>query len=57
MPLGWRVHRKVERIIREELDAFGAQEVLMPVLTPAELWEASGGRHPGALQAQGPHGP
>jgi prolyl-tRNA synthetase len=42
MPLGWRVHRKVERIIREELDAFGAQEVLMPVLTPAELWEESG---------------
>ncbi len=42
MPLGWRVHRKVEQIIREELDAFGAQEVLMPVLTPAELWEATG---------------
>jgi prolyl-tRNA synthetase len=42
MPLGWRVHRKVEQVIREELDAFGAQEVLMPVLTPAELWEASG---------------
>jgi prolyl-tRNA synthetase len=42
MPLGWRVHRKVEAIIRDELDAFGAQEVLMPVLTPAELWEATG---------------
>jgi prolyl-tRNA synthetase len=42
MPLGWRVHRKVEQVIREELDAFGAQEVLMPVLTPAELWEATG---------------
>ena len=42
MPLGWRVHRKVEQIIREELDAFGAQELLMPVLTPAELWEATG---------------
>jgi prolyl-tRNA synthetase len=41
MPLGWRVHRKVEAVIREELDAFGAQEVLMPVLTPAELWEAT----------------
>jgi prolyl-tRNA synthetase len=41
MPLGWRVHRKVEQVIREELDAFGAQEVLMPVLTPAELWEAT----------------
>jgi prolyl-tRNA synthetase len=42
LPLGWRVHRKVEDIIREELDAFGAQEILMPVLTPAELWEATG---------------
>src|SRR2546426_6139169 len=42
LPLGWRVHRKVEQIIREELDAFGAQEILCPVLTPAELWEATG---------------
>src|SRR3954451_1723568 len=42
MPLGCRVHRKVEQVIREELDAFGAQEILMPVLTPAELWEATG---------------
>jgi prolyl-tRNA synthetase len=42
LPLGWRVHRKVERIIREEQDAIGAQEMLMPVLTPAELWEQSG---------------
>src|SRR5262249_18865077 len=42
LPLGWRVHRKVEQIIREELDAIGAQEMLMPVLTPAELWEATG---------------
>src|SRR5437588_4728678 len=42
-PLGWRVHRKIEQIIREELDAFGAQEWLAPVLTPVELWEATGG--------------
>src|SRR5438105_12297392 len=41
-PLGWRVHRKVEQIIREELDAIGAQEWLAPVLTPVELWEATG---------------
>ena len=41
-PLGWRVHRKIEQIIREELDAFGAQEWLAPVLTPVELWEATG---------------
>jgi prolyl-tRNA synthetase len=39
LPLGWRVHRKVEQIIREELDAIGAQEWFAPVLTPAELWE------------------
>jgi prolyl-tRNA synthetase len=42
MPLGWRVHRKVEQIIREEMDAIGGQEMLMPVLTPAELWKESG---------------
>jgi prolyl-tRNA synthetase len=42
LPLGWRVHEKVVQIIREEMDAIGGQEMLMPVLTPAELWEASG---------------
>ncbi len=44
LPLGWRVHRKVERIIREEMDAIGSQEMFAPVLTPAELWEKTG-RH------------
>ena len=42
LPLGWRVHEKVVQIIREEMDAIGAQEMLMPVLTPAELWQATG---------------
>ncbi len=42
LPLGWRVYRKVEQIIREEQDAIGAQEMLMPVLTPLELWQQSG---------------
>jgi prolyl-tRNA synthetase len=42
LPLGWRVHQKVADIIREELGTFGAQEMLAPVLTPAELWERSG---------------
>ncbi|MGE5274547.1 MAG: proline--tRNA ligase [Verrucomicrobiota bacterium] len=42
LPLGWRIHRKVEQIIREEMDAIGGQEWLCPVLTPAELWEQSG---------------
>src|SRR5689334_20928772 len=42
MPLGWRVHRRIEQVIREEMDAIGGQEMLMPVLTPAELWETTG---------------
>jgi prolyl-tRNA synthetase len=42
LPLGWRVHQKVVQIIREEMDAIGDQEMLCPVLTPAELWERSG---------------
>jgi prolyl-tRNA synthetase len=42
LPLGWRVHQKVVQIIREEMDALGAQEMLCPVLTPAELWERTG---------------
>src|SRR5579872_6976685 len=42
LPLGWRVHRKVEQIIREEQDRIGAQEMLMPVLTPFELWQQTG---------------
>ena len=37
-----RTHEKVVGIIREEMNAFGAQELLMPVLTPAELWKATG---------------
>jgi prolyl-tRNA synthetase len=42
LPLGWRVHQKIVQIVREEMDAIGSQEMLMPVLTPAELWEATG---------------
>ena len=42
LPAGWRAHRKVEQVIREELDAIGAGEMLMPVLQPAELWKRSG---------------
>src|SRR5690625_1684463 len=45
MPLGLRVLRKVERIVREEMDRSGAQEVLMPVVQPSELWEKSGRWH------------
>ncbi|MBA2742274.1 MAG: proline--tRNA ligase [Actinobacteria bacterium] len=42
LPLGWRVHQKVVQIIREEMNAIGGQEMLMPVLTPFELWQQSG---------------
>ena len=42
LPMGWRVHRRVEQIIREEQDAIGAQEMLMPVLQPAEPWKQTG---------------
>jgi prolyl-tRNA synthetase len=42
LPLGWRVHQKVAQIVREEMNAIGGQEMLMPLLTPAELWQTTG---------------
>src|SRR3954465_15012501 len=42
MPAGWRGHQKAQQIVREELDAIGALEMLMPVINPAELWQRSG---------------
>jgi prolyl-tRNA synthetase len=42
LPAGWKVHERIVQIIREELDAIGGQEMLMPVLNPAELWRRSG---------------
>ncbi len=42
LPMGWRVIRRLEAIIREEMDAIGGQEMRMPVVNPAELWQASG---------------
>ena len=42
LPLGWRVVRKIQEILREELDEAGCQEVLMPSVQPAELWKESG---------------
>jgi prolyl-tRNA synthetase len=42
LPLGWRVHMRIEQIIREEINAIGGQEMLAPTLTPAELWETTG---------------
>jgi prolyl-tRNA synthetase len=42
LPLGWRVLQKIAQIVREEQDAIGAQEMLMPTIQPAELWRQSG---------------
>ena len=42
LPAGWRTHQRIVQIVREEIDAIGGQEMLMPVLHPAELWKRSG---------------
>ena len=42
LPLMWRVLKKIENIVREEMDNAGAQELLMPFVQPKELWEESG---------------
>jgi prolyl-tRNA synthetase len=42
LPAGRRAHRRIEQILREEMDAIGAQEMLMPVLQPRELWDRTG---------------
>ena len=42
LPAGWRVHQKVEAIIREEMNAIGGQELLMPLIQPRELWKKTG---------------
>jgi prolyl-tRNA synthetase len=39
LPAGWRVHQRISAIVREEMDAIGGQEMLMPVIQPAELWK------------------
>jgi prolyl-tRNA synthetase len=42
LPAGWRVHERIVQIVREEIDAIGGQEMLMPVLHPRELWRRTG---------------
>jgi len=42
MPAGWRVHERIVQIVREEMNAIGGHELLMPVLLPAELWKRTG---------------
>lgn len=42
LPLGWRVMRRIERVLREEMDAVGGVELLMPLVHPAEVWRRSG---------------
>ena len=60
LPLGWRALLKIRQIIREEMDAAGGQEVMLPGLQPVELWEESGRRKAlrrHAVRAQGPPRP
>ena len=42
LPLGWKIHKKVSAIIREEMDAIGGQEFLLPAMHPADIWQKSG---------------
>ena len=42
LPLGWRVIKKIEQIVREEMDSHDGQEIMMPIIQPAELWQESG---------------
>ena len=42
LPLGWRSIKKIEAIVREEMDRASAQEIMMPILQPAEIWKESG---------------
>ncbi|MDR7865497.1 MAG: proline--tRNA ligase [Sporomusaceae bacterium] len=42
LPLAWRVLKKIEKIVREEMDAKGGQELLMPIVLPAEMWQETG---------------
>lgn len=42
LPLGWRVVRKIQEIVREEMDRAGAQEILMPAVQPSDIWKESG---------------
>src|SRR5918995_4450357 len=42
LPLGWKVHERAVQVVREEMNRIGCQEMLMPVLPPAELWQATG---------------
>jgi prolyl-tRNA synthetase len=42
LPVGWRIHQRIVQIVREEMNAIGGQEMLMPLLTPADLWRRTG---------------
>ena len=42
LPLAWKVLKKIENIVREEMDNAGGQELLMPIIQPAEMWQESG---------------
>src|SRR5580700_454651 len=58
LPLGLRTARKIEDILRQEMDAVGGQEVSLPVVNPAEIWKASvGRRHDGRQRGARIHVP
>ena len=42
LPLAWKSIKKIERIIREEMDAIDSQEIMMPIVQPSEIWKESG---------------
>lgn len=42
LPLGWRVYQKIEQIVREEMNAIGSEEILMPLLHPKDIWNETG---------------
>ena len=42
LPLAWRTLKKIEAIVREEMDAAGGQEIAMPILQPSEIWKETG---------------
>jgi prolyl-tRNA synthetase len=56
LPAGWRVHEKAVQIIREEMNAIGGQEMLMPVLQPAEIWQRAGATHRPSCSSCRPQG-
>jgi len=59
LPLGWKVHRKIEKVIRDEMNAIGGQELFLPTLQPKEIWEKTnrwGNMDPPLFKVEDIHG-